>query len=279
MRKTEFFEAMEEKMAEFGEVKREVITKPDVSYTGLILNPIDEVNEAKLTPVINLDRLYEDYEAGKSFDWCVDKAKEISKMRPTDVDLKNLLPKITEWETAKNMLFLRLCGTLSSGLSRDIADIKLVPYLQLTPDGTQTARVNEGLMRSWGVSEEEIFTQAKVNQETLRPVKIDKLNELLGIPDGVGPTMLVVTTLTGVCGASAILYDGIADDIREALGEDFYILPSSIHEVIVIPKSFTDDTNKLRATVKAVNNNALADDERLSNSIYVFENNELTAIA
>ena len=79
--------------------------------------------------------------------------------------------------------------------------------------------------------------------------------------------MLVVTNRSGLYGAYALLDDGV---LRER-GEKFYILPSSIHELIVIPIQNTESVSNLRELVKAVNSSNVPLEEWLSENVYVFD--------
>ncbi len=52
---------------------------------------------------------------------------------------------------------------------------------------------------------------------------------------------------------------------------NYYILPSSIHETIVVPDDGNTKRQDLEAMVKAVNQNQVAPEERLTNSVYHYD--------
>ena len=74
-------------------------------------------------------------------------------------------------------------------------------------------------------------------------------------------------------GASTILYDGLLKDLAVDLDvNEFIIIPSSIHEVLIIP-SMNNDTGDYmyyKSLVKEVNNTEVSKEEILSYNIYLY---------
>lgn len=89
------------------------------------------------------------------------------------------------------------------------------------------------------------------------------------IPD----TMYVLTNNTKVNGAAAILNDDIRQEIAEKVG-DFYMLPSSIHETLIIPKDAGMEFKELEQMVQEVNQTQVAPGERLSDHVYEYDAKE-----
>lgn len=89
------------------------------------------------------------------------------------------------------------------------------------------------------------------------------------IPD----TMFVLTNDTKVNGAAAILNDDIRQEIAEKVG-DFYMLPSLIHETLIIPKDAGMEFKELEQMVQEVNQKQVAPGERLSDHVYEYDAKE-----
>lgn len=87
-------------------------------------------------------------------------------------------------------------------------------------------------------------------------------------PDG--SPMTVLTTTDQVNGAGVIFCDEVLRKIREKIG-DFFILPSSVHEVLVVPVSEGIDRAELEEMVKSVNRDEVAPEDRLSDQVYLFD--------
>lgn len=272
MERTEFVNTIKEITTEFGEATIQTINKSGYSYEGLFVRKIGAP-----TPVVNLDDLYERYQNGTSLAECIDIARDILGRTADEIPVD--VSRLSEYEYIKDKLYLRLMGTINEDENeyRKIADMYLVPYADL--GNGSTFRIPYGLIKSWDIDINEVYEQAKTNQEIIRPATIKNLAEMMGVPDNdIG--VYVISTKDGYCGASAILYEGMVDKIRDKIG-DFYILPSSIHEVIVIPKKFTTNIDKLKAIVSLVNAESVSGEDKLTDSVYEynFENRELVQVA
>lgn len=91
--------------------------------------------------------------------------------------------------------------------------------------------------------------------------------------------MYVLTNYTGVNEASALLYPKVLEEFYHKYNCDFYVLPSSIHEVILLPSSDAVNPKLLRSMVQEVNQ-TIAEEERLSSHVYRFgKEHELELIA
>lgn len=82
--------------------------------------------------------------------------------------------------------------------------------------------------------------------------------------------MYILTNFNGINGASAILYTDILKEFAMSQDSDFYILPSSIHEVILIPYSEDFSMESLREMVRNVNETQVPEEEILSNQVYIY---------
>lgn len=80
--------------------------------------------------------------------------------------------------------------------------------------------------------------------------------------------MYVLTNQSRVDGALALTSVKALDDARQKLGEDFYVLPSSRHELILIPQKFVDDVKVLEDMVKEVNATEVRSVDKLTDSVY-----------
>lgn len=265
MKKAEFVTAMKDYAKKYGEVVVQAINRTGYEYTGLMIR-----KDGVPTPVVNIDAIFDDYLIGKvSLDDCYKTIDRVLTTKPDGIDKTIIL----EWSKAKERLFLRVFGKISADtIHRKIADLFLVPYIQVDDKGAALVRVTSQLLDLWGVSEDVVFVTAKENQESLRPAKIINLAEKLGMPSELGAELpIFVISTDSACGASAIFYEDMVDTLYEKIGEEFYILPSSIHEVIVLPKSMGHSVAELENMVATINAEEVDEDERLTNSIYTYD--------
>ena len=139
----------------------------------------------------------------------------------------------------------------------------------------RTAAVSRSLLKRWEISEEELFEQArecmmKRDKPVLRPLG-DILSELApdrSLPPGRESDLYVLTTASGICGASAALFSGRTQQLARELGRDVLVLPSSIHEMLLLPDWGEWEVSALRKIVEDVNRNVVPEEDYLSDNIY-----------
>lgn len=83
-------------------------------------------------------------------------------------------------------------------------------------------------------------------------------------------SMYVLTNKQKMYGAACMLYPEILKNFAEKMKQDFYILPSSVHEVILVPANAGTDQESLREIVTDINRTQVAEDEILADSVYFY---------
>ncbi len=97
----------------------------------------------------------------------------------------------------------------------------------------------------------------------------DEMLEMM--KNGCESRIYVLTNREKYFGASCLLYDNVLKDCAKQTGGGFYILPSSVHELILVPDKMADDVDSLSRMVREVNDTQVEDDEILGYSIYHYE--------
>lgn len=82
--------------------------------------------------------------------------------------------------------------------------------------------------------------------------------------------MYVLTNKQKLYGAACMLYPGVLKNFSEKVGEDLYVLPSSVHEVILVPAGAGADKDSLHEIVTDINRTQVAEDEVLADSVYYY---------
>ena len=151
-----------------------------------------------------------------------------------------------------------------------------------TKQGLESIRITNEMMAKWDVTTDQLNDLAKVNTPRLFPVKISKLSDvisaILGDTDmeGFSQTsehfpLTLLSNQSGINGASVILYPNIISILQKRFHNDFCILPSSIHELLILSIDSEDiQVESLKETVQHVNRVAVTKEEFLSDSIYVY---------
>ena len=265
------------------------------AYTGLMVRKEGEM----LTPTINLNRLYEAYKAqpGVTMETVCRKIADIVIEAPIQVDLKAIL----NYEDVKDKLFIRVSSAEANKEVLEIVPHQLKEDLAITyhvavgknQDGLSSMLITNEMMKEYGVTQEQIHEDAmKSSPRVMVPevssigALIDEIyqkNILMLTPDeremlletlqesSEMPTFFVVTNTERIDGAGVIFYPEFMDNMGELLGNDFFILPSSIHQMLILPDDGQVDAEMLRDMVKEVNATQVAPAERLTNDVYHFD--------
>ena len=133
--------------------------------------------------------------------------------------------------------------------------------------------VTKDLQLTWNASTKAIHDAAIQNGPRIRPLKIASLAEMLGLPfelDDMAP-MTVLTNSVGVYGASSILYPATKELLEERFPNGFVLLPSSVHELIIISKDLSTDTMRLLDMVKTINANEVLPEDQLADDVFTLD--------
>ena len=109
-------------------------------------------------------------------------------------------------------------------------------------------------MKEMGASEEEIRDAKE---------RMDEANQ--------DNPLIVVTNETGIDGAAAVFYPGVMDQLGEEIKGDFFILPSSVHEIIVAPDDGRLSYSELKEMVTEINETQVAPEDRLTDEVYHYD--------
>jgi len=156
--------------------------------------------------------------------------------------------------------------------------------LSVVEDGMSGTVVTNQLMKMMGVTEEDLFRFAKNNTPNMLPAVFENIVKVIGEiseTEGLGlcfsdieetVPMYVITNKYMQFGSSAVLYDETLEHVSEifsSYGGDFFLIPSSIHEMIATPIiDGIGEPKEIIELVKEVNATQVGVQERLSNSLY-----------
>ena len=170
-------------------------------------------------------------------------------------------------------------------------DFAIVFYCMVDDDaiGKGTILIRNCHLESWGVTEKELYEVALHNSPLLLPSKLigmdkylEHLNVRRGIPfeEDVPDTspelcnMYILTNGDKYYGASVLMYENLLSDLSDRFLSSFFILPSSIHEVILLPTNSRNNKKEFDSMVHAVNEQALAREDILSDHAYYYDRDD-----
>lgn len=157
-------------------------------------------------------------------------------------------------------------------------------YAYQTPGlGTGSILIHNNHADMWGSSTELLMKLAQENTRRRFPYRLQRMKEIIGelleggTDDCFGeigredPPMYVLGNLQRQYGATCMIYPGVMETIAEEMGGDLYILPSSIHEIILLPEKTVNDVEFVHNMIREVNATQVAPEDILSNSLYFYD--------
>ena len=178
---------------------------------------------------------------------------------------------------------------LSSCPHRIIADLAVIYHVMFNVDSKDdivSCLINNKHLKIWNIDENELFLKAMENTPKFFPIQCcsildvienaseerrnEKEDMLLGVP-------FVLRNQMQCNGAAVVLYPGVFEKMQKKFG-NFFLLPSSVHEWIIIPKWCGTDVKYMSSTVQEVNDTKVHPMEYLSGNIYTRGKDELLGI-
>lgn len=273
--------------------------KLNETYTGLVIHRVGE----RLSPTINLNRFFEQYDVSDqaTFFYVMNRIADMIQEPPVDLEVDQFL----DYEAMKSQLFIRISrvegneSLMEEIPYRKIEDLVMTYHLAfgVNETGTSTAMITNRLMQEFQITPEQLHEDALRNSPKIFPEKIEPLGTMMkrmlaedmsreGMSDeeirhmidsmdmGVPMPLVVVTNEHTINGAAVLFYPELMDQLGEMLDGDYFILPSSVHEVLLLPDDGLHSAKELKELVSEVNATTVEPEDRLTNEVYHYDTKE-----
>ena len=263
------------------------VSKLNESYEALTVTP----EGSNVGVNVNMENFFEAYENGVDYDAVVDRAIHVIEngldQQPA-IDVSSL----TDYSQMKDKLIMEV---VSKEANEEM--LENIPYVEMedmavvyrfvldsSEEGRATILATNQLIETMGVTPEQLHKDAMENAPELKPAIIMGMSEMLadmGMPMEMmgmeAPTqefMYVATVEDKINGAGVLAYQNFMDQAVERIGGDFFILPSSRHEILLVPDNGEADLQQLKDMVREVNATQVAPEEKLTDSVYHYDSKE-----
>lgn len=267
---------------------------------GILLHGLTIMDgQSNLWPTIYLDDLYQEHLKGTALGSII---KEILHIYENSrVKGKVSMDFFRDYEQTRRKIFCKIINyeknveMLREVPFRRYEDLAVVCYYayvsELVGNGSITIRREH--LETWQIDEKQLFQEAMENtrrelpyqwynmnamvrelckEETCEEEDIEECADLLWeeiFPGKKASPMYVVTNHNKYFGAICMIYEDMLEEMGERIGSDYVILPSSIHEVILVAAGHMS-AEKLRAMVREVNELHVDPQEVLSDNVYYY---------
>lgn len=250
-------------------------------YTGLTVDLPDD--DTMISPVINLEAAFEEVEKyGVQPETCVKGMAEAlgegfskrEELYGLDLGMDNI----------RNYLFAAVVNPEKADLSgiphRKINDLAVIAKSWISENATVT--ITDQLAEQMGMDAGALLEEAENNTKKIAPPILSGLDELItsAFPKEIRdepllpPTSLPMYVLTNESyqyGAYYLADQELLSQISRTLGNDLFILPSSVHEILIIPENERSMLPDIKQMVEEVNRTVVSRRDFLSDNVYVFE--------
>lgn len=254
-------------------------------YDGLmIINP-----KFNIAPTIYLNPYYHWYLDGVSIDSILDAIlSTYNQCKPTeDFDIGFC----KDFSKAKDKIIIHLINyEKNKKMLQHVPHIKYLDFaivfqLYVGPNLPEygTITITDALFNSWGADMEELIRVALKNTPEILPFSLINMAEFISdkcpeyaqtlkeMGDFEDLPIYILTNKRRSNGASAILYPGILHTLSKKLGGNLLLIPSSIHEFLVMPLDDRIDIHNLSEFICEVNASEIRDDEILGERYYIYD--------
>lgn len=283
---------------------KKILKNNGQEYEALLISD----NNSNISPTIYLNSFYDEYENGKEGGEVVKEIYEFYENNCDEFVFD--MDVFSDYSImSKKIVFKVINKAKNKRLLKDVPhitrmDLALVPYCMVDSDcfGNATVLIQKTHLALWNKTEKEIFEAAFYNTPRILAPEIRNMNDIiremfmddlrrrqingeididldveertielmqdLGTDNGI--EMFVLTNNHRLNGAACMFYEKVLKEFADSRKSDIFILPSSIHEVILVPAVEGLSKNELTLMVQDVNREELSPEEILSSHVYVY---------
>lgn len=261
-------------------VLKKVVKNNDVCRYGISAFPKEGNNGKKVSRIVYLEDFYQEYEDEQEYnlEGIVSEICSIlidftspgfNETDYTDIDKvkDKIIFELVNYEKNEKRLLDRPYIKIM-----DLAVIFAFVATDLERDFGVVHITNE-IAKQFGLTRDEIWEFAKVNTPKLLKADIMPMSSFVYDEKADNEEMYIICNRKKTSGAGVILYDRILEELSSELESDLYILPSSVHETIVIRADKNKDVYALQEMVKNINNTVVSAEDILSDKVYCYYRN------
>lgn len=261
-----------------------VLKNNGTKYDGLVI--IDPI--LNISPTIYLNPYYHRYLNGVPIEDIYDDILDTYQtyLPQSDFDISQFV----DFENAKNHIIYKLVNKeknlelLEDIPYVDFQDLVLIFLVQISDlsETYGTILIHNSHLNLWNIDKDHLFKIAEKNTPSLLPYYFDNFLEILGMPEEYNfdifskPYLYILTNSLKIHGATCMAYPGLLKELAETLNDNLIIIPSSIHEVLILPESSLNEDysiDDLCETIMEVNEMELHNDEVLADHPYLYQKN------
>lgn len=253
--------------------------------------------ERNASPIIYMEQFFDEIRQGEAVERvmnriasCIEKSSRVPFMN-SGIDLTN-------YDSLKEHLAIKLVNTqanrkmLQEMPHENIEDLSTICYVDFpvaSGEGKATMEVRNQHLSIWNVDAKELFQQARANTQSINTPTLQSMDEMMlsifneerhstnlldeSVEFGLRShdMLYALTNMEKQYGASMITQPEVLNKLDQLFPEGFYVLPSSVHEVLIVPDNGEVEPRRLGEMVREVNRAEVDREEVLSDRVYSYD--------
>lgn len=247
-------------------------------------------------PNIYINPLYEQYLNGATVDQIVERILLTyrSAVPAAEVDPDNLLnPEIILSQVVYRLVNYEKNERLLEDIPyKPVLDLALIYYVMVHTEefGDGAIMVRNDLLAYYNLTKEEVDRAAKENTARLLPADfmgirelMREMGEIIGVKsykdlsleeEAVASPLYVLTNRQRLFGAYYMTDESLLSEISRKLDSDLFLIPSSVHECMVVPTEIWEEKDTLSDMVREINHTQVSEQDFLADTIYRYNAGE-----
>lgn len=279
---------------------KQVVKNNDTVLDAIVI----KTQDSNIAPSIYLNSFYDEYQNGKDLDTVIGNIADVQIEHEVG---KNVDVNIfTDFDNVKDKIVPKLINAESNEKLLEERPHELMDDLAVTYEisveeseyGRFSIAITDALMDAMGVTKEQLHDTAIENldknmtptlenlQDVVKEMMVPDIMVMMDVDketafsmvDDMAPSaevpMYVLSNEQRLNGAAVVLNDKVMEDVAKQVGDDFFVLPSSLHELLIVPKNEDVKIADLEAIVQEVNATQVSPEERLSDHVYEYDAKE-----
>ena len=279
----ETIKEMRDRFPDFDISKQEVSKLQGESYTGMAVRP----ENSEIGATLNLQDFYKALSSGMFLEDVLDSIERsvVLAVRHMPHYDARVLEDYDRMKDALTVDLVPVAGNeekLAQIPHKNVEDMALVYRFEEESSvyGSASILITNEMLAVYDITADQLHEDAMKAVVQNRPAKLHNMNDvmrdMMGDMSGLVPMnepspLWVATVEGGQNGAGVIQYPGFLDQAAEALGGDFYVLPSSVHEILLVADDGSMELGYLEEMVRSVNETEVSPAERLSDNVYHYD--------
>nr|DAR80181.1 MAG TPA: Protein of unknown function (DUF1444) [Caudoviricetes sp.] len=257
----------------------------ECNKNNCVLDGVFVLTGNDIYPAMYANFIYDFYKACGDFDHVMTQAsfiyaKALKDTPKIDEDV------ITDPEYVRKNVFMQLINyeknkkMLENSPHVRFLDLAIIFRVLVSKNesGITSYLIKNELLEHMGFEVSDLEEIAERNTKNMFPVVTIDIDEIVDFPQDVmaeifpkdGANWIVGTNSIHMNGAVFMAFKDELEKVADSMNSDFYIIPSSIHDVILVPDAGVSDTEMIKSTIADVNTTMLAAPDFLSDSLYKF---------